>query len=419
MTALYEQDLLKFCTAGSVDDGKSTLIGRLLFDSKSIYEDQFLAIKRTSERKQLDEVNLALLTDGLAAEREQGITIDVAYRYFSTAKRRFIIADTPGHEQYTKNMVTGASHSELILILIDVSKGIQRQTKRHLNIANLLGIKNIILCVNKMDLVDYSQSRFLDVKEELEAYTSDFNAKQILYVPMSALSGENVVEKSKKMPWYEGEGLLKILEGIDLDDQYLLAEKFRFPVQYVNRPNSQFRGYSGQVLSGEISKGDSVIVLPSGLKTKIKTIVTYDGDKDQVSSPESVTLTLEDEIDISRGDVIVKENESALMASDFEVHLCWMDSKTLEKGRKFVLKQSASEVKAIVKDIIHLINVDDLEEKSVNQLVLNDLAKVKIKTQKPILFDSYYENHLTGSFILIDELSNQTVAAGMILKVSS
>jgi sulfate adenylyltransferase subunit 1 len=415
-----DMELLRFSTAGSVDDGKSTLIGRLLYDSKSIFEDQIQAIEETSKRRGDETVNLALLTDGLRAEREQGITIDVAYRYFATPKRKFIIADTPGHIQYTRNMVTGASTSNLSLILVDARKGLIEQTCRHTFISALLGIPHIVFCINKMDLVDYSEEVFEKIKADLEAFASKLNVKDIRFIPISALHGDNVVNKSEKMPWYQGETLLYLLENIHIgsDQNHIDC---RFPVQYVIRPQStefhDYRGYAGRIAGGVFKPGDEVVVLPSGFTSKIKSIDTYDGPLDEAFAPMSVTLTLEDDIDISRGDMIVRPNNQPEVSQDIDLMVCWLNDKPMRLGGKYAVKHTTNDVRCIIKDVKYKVNINNLhrieDDKTIN---MNDIARISIRTTKPLFYDRYERNRNTGSLIIIDEATNETVGAGMIVE---
>jgi sulfate adenylyltransferase subunit 1 len=411
-------ELLRFTTAGSVDDGKSTLIGRLLYDSKSIFEDQLEAVKQASIQKGNDYINLALLTDGLRSEREQGITIDVAYRYFATPKRKFIIADTPGHIQYTRNMVTGASTANAAIILIDARNGVTEQTHRHFYIAALLQIPHIIVCVNKMDLVEYKQEVFEKVKAEFSRFTSKFDYKDIHFVPISALKGDNVVEGSLNMAWYKGGTLMNILENIPIE-QDIDTKNSRFPVQYVIRPMSEqfhdYRGYAGRIAGGTFKKGDNIVVLPSGLKSKINSISLYKTEYDEAFAPMSVNITLEDDIDISRGDMIVKEGSEPSISQELIITLCWMSNKPLKTGIKYTLMHTTKEVKCIVKEILYKVNVNTTEPIPDDfEVGLNSIAKVSIKTTKPLIFDSYKVNRTTGSLIIIDESTNETVGVGMI-----
>lgn len=411
-------ELLRFTTAGSVDDGKSTLIGRLLYDSKSIFEDQLEAVKRASIQKGNDYINLALLTDGLRSEREQGITIDVAYRYFATPKRKFIIADTPGHVQYTRNMVTGASTANAAIILIDARNGVTEQTHRHTFIATLLQIPHIIVCINKMDLVDYSQEVYNSIKQSFISFSEIIDIKDIRFIPISALKGDNVVDASENMPWYEEGTLMNVLETIPIDNDYDF-DNARFPVQYVIRPltdeHHDFRGYAGRVAGGIFRKGDDIIVLPSGLQSKIQDITLLNDKIDDAFPPMSVTITLEDEIDISRGDMIVKAEKQPQVSQDIEITMCWMNQKPLRIGGKYNLMHTTREVKCIVKEVLYKINVNTIEKITDDKEVgLNSIAKVRIKTTKALIFDDYSINRITGSLILIDESTNETVGVGMI-----
>lgn len=413
-------DLLRFTTAGSVDDGKSTLIGRLLYDSKSIFEDQLESIKESSRKKGDENVNLALLTDGLKAEREQGITIDVAYRYFATPKRKFIIADTPGHIQYTRNMVTGASTANLAIILIDARKGVIEQTKRHSFIANLLRIQHVVLAVNKMDLVDYDQETYNKILEDYRAFASRLdNIVDITAIPLSALNGDNIVDKSKSMPWFEGPTLLYHLENVYVggDENHIQA---RFPVQWVIRPQSDefhdFRGYAGRVAGGVFKPGDDITVLPSGFGTKVKKIYQDETEIDKAFAPQSVTITLEDEIDISRGDMLVKENNPPKQGQDIEAMICWFSNKSLTQRGKFIIRHTTKETKAIVEKISYKVDVNTLRKvEDVSDFSLNEIGRVSLRTAAPLFYDSYNKNRQTGSFILVDPGTNETVAAGMII----
>ncbi|MEH0158147.1 sulfate adenylyltransferase subunit CysN [Limibacter armeniacum] len=411
--------LLRFTTAGSVDDGKSTLIGRLLYDSKSIFEDQLDAVKRSSERKGLEHIELAHLTDGLKDEREQGITIDVAYRYFATPKRKFIIADTPGHIQYTRNMVTGASTANLALILVDARKGVIEQTKRHSFIASLLQIPHVIICVNKMDLVDYSEEAFDKVVEEYKEFSAKLDVKDIRFIPISALKGDNVVDKSEAMSWYKGETLLNTLETIHIDSDHNYID-CRFPVQTVIRPHSDeyhdYRGYAGRISSGIFKPGDEVTVMPSGFTSKIKSIDTFNGPVEEAFPPMSVTMTLEDEIDISRGDMIVRTNNKPEAIQDVDVMLCWLNNKGPLPRTKYTLKHTTNEVKAMIKDVLYKVDINSLHRVEDDpEIKMNDIVRVKIRTTKPLLADPYNRNRITGSIILVDDSTNETVAAGMIM----
>ena len=414
--ALHEnKELLRFITCGSVDDGKSTLIGRLLHDSKLIYEDQLAAVQNDSKRIGTtgEEIDLALLVDGLQAEREQGITIDVAYRYFSTTKRKFIIADTPGHEQYTRNMATGASTADLAIILIDARHGVQTQTRRHSFIVSLLGIKHTIVAINKMDLVDYSQQRYEEIQQEYRDFAQSLNLSDLHFVPLSALKGDNVVNSSVRMPWYTEAPLLSQLETIQIRKVHS-ATPFRFPVQYVNRPNLDFRGYAGTVTSGAVRVGDEVKVLPSGKLSRIKQIVTWDGELPEAFAQQAVTLTLEDEIDISRGDLLVHADSALKPLRNFNAHLVWMSDEPLVSGRAYALKLASSSTSAVVSRIHHRIDVNSLERCTPAALGLNEIAEVEISAERPVLADDYQSLRQTGAFILIDRLTNATVAAGMV-----
>jgi sulfate adenylyltransferase subunit 1 len=413
-------ELLRFITAGSVDDGKSTLIGRLLHDSKSIFEDQLSAITHTSHKRGMKDVDLSLLTDGLQAEREQGITIDVAYRYFATPKRKFIIADTPGHEQYTRNMVTGASTANLAIILIDARKGVLTQSRRHAYIASLVGIPHLIVAINKMDLVDYSYEVLERIQKDFAAFADRLGLNNITYIPMSALNGDMVVERGDKLPWYEGVTLMNLLENIPIDHDINL-EDFRFPVQLVCRPQTEelhdFRGYMGRIESGYIHVGDAITVLPSGLTSRVKEIVTYDGFLTHAVAPQSVTLTIEDHLDISRGDMLVKTERLPRVTKEFKAILCWLSEQALDPKRKYLIKHSTRIVKALVKQIDYRVDVNTLNHETVDTLKMNDIGQVKLNVLQALVCDDYQSNHATGSFIIIDEASNNTVAAGMICPI--
>ncbi len=414
-----EMDLLRFTTAGSVDDGKSTLIGRLLYDSKNIFEDQIQAVEESSKKRGDDHINLALLTDGLKAEREQGITIDVAYRYFATPKRKFIIADTPGHIQYTRNMVTGASTANLAIILVDARKGIVEQTCRHAFIANLLRIQHVIVAINKMDLVDYDESVYESIVENFKSFSSRLgNFIDVTFIPISALKGDNVVERSTNMSWYSGSTLLYHLESVYIgsDRNHVQA---RFPVQWVIRPHSDehhdFRGYAGRVAGGVFKPGDEVQVLPSGFTSEIESIHTADGPMDEVFAPFSCSLLLKDDIDVSRGDMIVKINNPPNKGQDIEAMLCWFSDKKMMIRGKYSLRHTTKEVKAIVNDLQYKININTLRKiEDDKEFEMNEIGRVSIRTSAPIYFDSYENNRTTGSFILVDDMTNETVAAGMI-----
>ncbi len=414
-----DMDLLRFTTAGSVDDGKSTLIGRLLYDSKSIFDDQMEAIEESSRKKGDEYTNLALLTDGLSAEREQGITIDVAYRYFSTPNRKFIIADTPGHVQYTRNMVTGASTANLAIILVDARNGVIEQTCRHSFIATLLQIKHIVLCVNKMDLVDYSEQRFDEIKHEFKTFSSKLDVPDITYIPISALYGDNVVEKSKKMSWYDGGTLLYNLENVQVDSDYNHVDS-RFPVQWVTRPQSteypDYRGYAGRVAGGVFKPGDEVIALPSGFTSKIKSVETFENEEDEVYSPMSINMTLEEDIDISRGDMIAKPDNQPHVGQDIELMVCWLNKKPLQPNGKYAVKHTTKDVRCIIKEVKYKVNINTLHRvEGDKEIGLNDIGRIHIRTTKPLFYDSYKRNRTTGSLILVDEFTNETVGAGMIL----
>ncbi|MCP5251130.1 MAG: sulfate adenylyltransferase subunit CysN [Burkholderiales bacterium] len=414
----FEQaELLRFITAGSVDDGKSTLIGRLLHDSKSIFEDQLSAITNTTRKRGLAGVDLSLLTDGLQAEREQGITIDVAYRYFATPKRKFIIADTPGHEQYTRNMVTGASTANLAIILIDARKGVLTQSRRHAYLASLVGIPHLVVAVNKMDLVDYSQSVFNAICSDFSAFAERLNVHHIDFIPMSALLGDMVVERGDKLDWYKGSTLIDLLENISISHD-VNQEDFRFPVQWVCRPQTKelhdFRGYMGRIESGSVRAGDAVTVLPSGLNSRIKEIILYEGNIDQADAPQSITLTIEDHLDISRGDMLVKTGDNPQVTNSFNAMLCWLSEQPLDPARKYLIKHTTRMVKAMIGKIDYRVDVNTMQHESVEQLKMNDIAHVGIKVQQPLVCDDYLRNRATGCFIVIDESSNNTVAAGMI-----
>ncbi|MBD3422399.1 MAG: sulfate adenylyltransferase subunit CysN [Chitinivibrionales bacterium] len=408
------RDLLRFTTAGSVDDGKSTLIGRLLFDSKQIFQDQLDQLVAAGRLRGEENVNLALLTDGLRAEREQGITIDVAYRYFSTAKRKFIIADTPGHEQYTRNMVTGASTADLAILLIDARNGILTQSKRHGIIAGLLGIPHVVVCVNKMDLVDYSRERFTEIVEEYQEFALKLNVNDMQFIPVSALKGDNVVNRSAAMPWYEGPPLLQYLENVTISADRNLVD-FRFPVQYVIRPHQDFRGFSGAIASGTIRVGEEVIVLPGMRHSRIKGIHFYKTQLEEASEGQSVIITLEDEVDVSRGDMLVRRHNIPHMESEFEATLAWMDERhTLSTHKEYILQHTTSLTRAYVDSIIYQLDVNTLHRSSAETLALNEIGRVKLTTARRIFFDSYERNRWTGGFILIDPDDFRTIAAGMI-----
>lgn len=420
-----QKDLLRFLTAGSVDDGKSTLIGRLLFDSKKIYEDQLDALERDSKRmgNAGDHIDYALLLDGLKAEREQGITIDVAYRYFSTNNRKFIIADTPGHEQYTRNMITGGSTANLAIILVDARTGVITQTRRHTYLVSLLGIKHVVLAVNKMDLVDFDKQIFDKIVADYKAFVKSLNIPDITYIPLSALDGDNVVDKSDRTPWYEGASLLDFLETVPID-QDRNFEDFRYPVQYVLRPNLDFRGFCGKVSSGIIRKGDTVMALPSRKTSKVKSIVTYDGELDYAFPPQCVTITLEDEIDVSRGEMLVHPDNLPMEDRNFESMLVWMDEEPMDMSKQFYIKHTTNLTRARVDSIRYKVNVNTMEQLSVENgqltadslpMKLNEIARVVFTTGKELFFDPYQKNKQTGAFILIDPITNNTSAVGMII----
>ena len=416
-----KKDLLRLLTAGSVDDGKSTLIGRLMFDSKMLYEDQLSALERDSKRvgHAGEDIDYALLLDGLKAEREQGITIDVAYRYFSTAKRKFIIADTPGHEQYTRNMITGGSTANLAIILIDATKGVITQTKRHTFLASLLGIQHVVLAVNKMDLVDFKQKIFDDICADYKSFITQLDIPDVNFIPLSALKGDNVVDISEKMPWYHGESMLEFLENVHVssDRNY---DDFRFPVQYVLRPDRDFRGFSGRIASGIIKPGDTVMALPSRKTSKVKRIPTYDGDLQKVFPPQAVTLELEDEIDISRGEMLVAPDNLPRMERHFEAMLVWMDEEAMDSSTQFFMKQNTNTTRARIDILRYKVDVNTLEKSKVDKLELNEIGRAVFTTAKTLFFDPYKKNKNTGAFILIHPVTNNTVAVGMIIdKMSS
>ncbi len=414
MSGRQDVELLRFSTAGSVDDGKSTLIGRLLYDTKSIFQDQMEQVEASSRKLGEETVNLALLTDGLRAEREQKITIDVAYRYFATPKRKFIIADTPGHEQYTRNMVTGASTSDLAVILVDARKGVLTQSKRHAFITSLLGIPHVIVAVNKMDLVDYSEEVFERIRADFQDFSSKLTIADITYVPISALRGDNVVEPSREMPWYAGGSLLHRLESVNVSGRKNRID-FRYPVQYVIRPNQGFRGYAGTVASGSISPGEEVAVLPSGRTTRVRSIETADGPMGEALVGDAIVLTMEDEVDISRGDMIVRSRNLPTVADRFEAYLCWMADEPMQPGRPYGLLHTTRSVQAFVDRVEYRIDVDTLHRDTKHRaLGLNEIGRVEITTTQPLAFDSYRTNIATGSFVLIDPHTHGTVAAGMI-----
>lgn len=414
-----DMDLLRFTTAGSVDDGKSTLIGRLLYDTKQIFEDQMEAVTAASAKRGSGEVDLSLLTDGLRAEREQGITIDVAYRYFATPKRKFIIADTPGHIQYTRNMVTGASTANLAIILVDARKGILEQTCRHSFIASLLGIPHVVFCINKMDLVDYSEEVFTKLQRDLEDFSSKLEVRDIRYIPISALKGDNVVDRSERMPWYQGPTLMYLLENIHIAGDLNHIDR-RFPVQTVIRPmtteHHDFRGFAGRVQGGIFRKGDAVQVLPSGFQSIIKSIHLGERELEEAFAPQSVVITLADEIDISRGDMIVSPNNVPETSQDVEVMLCWFNERPLQPGGKYAVKHTSRDARAMVKEVKYKMDINTLHKaEGDNTIKMNDIGRVQLRTTVPLHFDKYARNRYTGSIILIDEGTNETVAAGMIV----
>lgn len=412
-------DLLRFTTSGSVDDGKSTLIGRLLYDCKSIFEDQLHAIEQTSQQRGNDYVDLALLTDGLSAEREQGITIDVAYRYFATPNRKFIIADTPGHIQYTRNMVTGASTANLALILIDARHGLVEQTRRHALIASILGIKHLIVCINKMDLVDYEEEVFHQIIKSFKAFSSKLDVPDVQYVPISALHGDNVVSQSTNMGWYKGTTLLYLLENVQITSDYNHID-CRFPVQTVIRPQTDdyhdYRAYAGQIAGGVFKPGDEIITVPSGLRSTIKAIYQAETEVDEAFQPMSVSMTLEDDVDISRGDMIIKEQNQPHIAQDFDAMICWLHQKPLASRTKYIIKHTSQQAQCMVSEVLYKMDINSLHraEGDLN-IGINDVGRIRLKSSKPLFFDHYKKNRATGSFILIDAFTHDTVAAGMIL----
>ncbi len=411
-----KKDLLRLLTAGSVDDGKSTLIGRLLFDSKKIYEDQLIALHRDSKRigHAGEDIDYALLLDGLKAEREQGITIDVAYRYFSTAKRKFIIADTPGHEQYTRNMVTGASTANLAIILVDARQGVITQTKRHTFIVSLLGIKHVVLAVNKMDLVSFDQAVFEEICDEYKTFVTQLDIPDITFIPLSALKGDNVVDISERMPWYHGKSMLEFLESVHISSDRNF-EELRYPVQYVIRPSLHYRGFTSSIASGVIRKGDKIMVLPSMKTSEVDSIIASEGETDYAFPPQAVSITLKDEIDISRGDMIVHPNNLPKIDRHFEAMLVWMDEKPMDTDTRFYIKQSTSTTKAHIDTIRYKVDVNTLDKSEIDHLVLNEIGRVVITTNKPLFFDPYKKNRSTGSFILIDPVTHNTSAVGIII----
>jgi len=422
MTTTPSIEILRFNTCGSVDDGKSTLIGRLLYDSKSLMEDQLEALQRSADLTGGGQINLANITDGLRAEREQGITIDVAYRYFATPRRRFIVADTPGHVQYTRNMVTGASTANLSVVLVDARQGVTEQTRRHACIAALLGIPHIVFAVNKMDLVDWSEARFLEIRAEIEAFLPKLDAfRDVKFIPISALHGDNVVDPSRNTPWYEGPTLLRHLETVHIASDWNLTQ-LRFPVQWINRPHRptdpklhDFRGFSGQLAGGIVRVGQQVLVLPSGWKTTVREIWTPEGIEPEAFCPQSITLVLEHDLDISRGDMIVDPDQLPGMNTDVLARICWMHTKPLVPGRKFLLKHTTQTVQAVVSSIEHRLDIATFEpQPAPAELQLNDIGEVRIRTSRALIYDGYHTNRMTGSFILIEPGTNATVAAGML-----
>jgi sulfate adenylyltransferase large subunit len=415
-----QTELLRFTTAGSVDDGKSTLIGRLLYDSKGVYEDQLASVRKATRNLSTNGLDLSLLTDGLRAEREQGITIDVAYRYFSTPRRKFIIADTPGHEQYTRNMATGASTANLAIILIDARYGVLQQSRRHAFLASLLGIPHLVVAVNKMDLMEFREDVFNAIRDEFRAFAAQLqvgtpDAGDIVYIPISALDGDNVVNRSKRTPWYDGPALLEHLETVPIARDINLTD-LRFPVQYVIRPNLDFRGFAGTLASGVVRRGDAITVLPSGRTSRVKSIVTWEGDLEEAFAPMSVTVCLEDEIDVSRGDMLALPGNLPHAARRFDATVVWMNQKPLEPNRSYLIKQTTQVTQARVREIRYRIDVNTLEHQPVQALELNGIGVVSVEAQRPLLFDPYRKNRFTGSFILIDPITNETMGAGMILQ---
>lgn len=414
-----KKDMLRFLTCGSVDDGKSTLIGRLLHDSKMIFEDQLAAITKDSKKMGTtgDKVDLALLVDGLQSEREQGITIDVAYRYYSTDKRKFIIADTPGHEQYTRNMVTGASNCDVAIILIDARAGVKTQTRRHSFLVSLLGIKHVIVAVNKMDLKDYSETVYKEIRADYLKFSKQLEIPDIQFIPLSALDGDNVVNPSEHTPWYKGETLMTMLEKVEINDD-INADDFRFPVQYVNRPNLNFRGFAGTVVSGQIKPGDKITALPSGKKSRVKALVNFEGEQEIAYAPLTTTITLEDEIDISRGDMIVKSDNLPLHSNTYRTNLVWMDEEPMMPNKQYGFKFATKFVPGSVTEVEYQIDVNSMEHKNTVRLALNEIAVGKIKLTQPVACDPYTKNRATGAFIIIDRVTNGTVGAGMIIDVA-
>jgi sulfate adenylyltransferase large subunit len=413
-----QTELLRFTTAGSVDDGKSTLIGRLLYDSKGVYEDQLASVRKATRNLSTNGLDLSLLTDGLRAEREQGITIDVAYRYFSTPRRKFIIADTPGHEQYTRNMATGASTANLAIILIDARYGVLQQSRRHAFLAALLGIPHLVVAVNKMDLMEFREDVFNKIRDEFRAFAAQIGAGDTVYIPISALDGDNVVNRSERTPWYDGPALLEHLETVPIARDINLTD-LRFPVQYVIRPNLDFRGFAGTLASGVVRRGDDITVLPSGRTSKVKSIVTWEGDVEEAFAPMSVTVCLEDEIDVSRGDMLALPGNLPHAARRFDATVVWMNQKPLEPNRSYLIKQTTQVTQARVREIRYRIDVNTLEHQPARMLELNGIGVVSVEAQRPLLFDPYRKNRFTGSFILIDPITNETMGAGMILQAET
>ncbi len=410
-------ELLKLVIAGSVDDGKSTLIGRLFYDLNEIYEDQLESIKRISLKQGKKEIDLSLLTDGLSAEREQKITIDVAYRYFSNSKRRFVIADVPGHEQYTRNMVTGCSDADMAIILADAQKGLLKQSKRHLFIASLMGVSHILVAVNKMDLVDYEQEVFEKIKNEFADFATKMSIHDLQFIPISSIKGDMIVNRGNNMGWYQGPTINAFIENLEIEIDKNLID-FRFPVQLVIRPDQKFRGYAGQIEGGVIKKGESVMVLPSGKKSKIKNIIVGEKKQDYAFTPQSVVLTLEDELDVSRGDMIVRENNLPDVGKSFESMVCWMSDEPLDLKKSYILKQTTKITRCFINDLVYKVDIDTLHRKNDKKLRLNEIGKLEIVTNQPLVFDPYSRNENTGGFIIIDEITNNTVGAGIILKKS-
>jgi bifunctional enzyme CysN/CysC len=412
---LSNMELIRMCTAGSVDDGKSTLIARLLFDCNAIFEDQLLALEKSSELKGDEAIELAHLLDGLSAEREQGITIDVAYRYFSTPKRRFIIADVPGHEQYTRNMVTGASNASLAMILVDARKGMLIQSKRHLFIASLLGIPHILIVINKMDLVDFNKDIYEKIKKDFETFTAKMNIQDLQFIPVSAKDGDMVVYRKENMDWYSGRTLIDYLENVNITSDRNLID-FRFPVQYVIRPNQDYRGFAGRIESGIIQKGEKVAILPSGQKSTVETIFYDNYNQDKAHAPQSVVLSLADEVDVSRGDMIVRQNNLPDVTTEFQAMLCWMSEDRMDLNKSYFIKHTSKTTRCKIGEIIYRLNIDSLQREKASSIDVNEIGKVKIKTNDPLMLDSYKTNRATGSFIIIDEATNNTVGAGMVVK---